>query len=161
MARKSRATAAPGDTKPKRPPASSKVLLKELPSEEKMAQTVDALQKYGHQTTALMGAAYLEHALEFVLASKFRPLDKEEYARMFDGAQGGILGGFAAKIRISYAANLLAPKPYHALLLINDIRNVFAHSLHRVSFNNKHVKRDCEKLASLSDPLAAAAVDAL
>jgi hypothetical protein len=34
------------------------------------------------------------------------------------------------------------------LLLINDIRNVFAHSLHAVDFSNELVEADCAKLNS-------------
>ena len=41
-------------------------------------------------------------------------------------------------------------------MLINDIRNVFAHSLHPIDFSNPLVIEDCQKLASLSDPLAQA-----
>jgi hypothetical protein len=140
----------------KRISARSKRLLKELPSEAKMNRTIDRLAKYGHQATALMGAAYLEQALSAYLRIVFRPMDDDEEAQMFDGGRNGILSTFSSKIRIAYALGLLHRNPYHAMLLINDIRNVFAHSLYRVTFRNKLIAEDCKKLAGISDPLARA-----
>jgi hypothetical protein len=133
---------------PKRRPTASKRLLKELPSEDAMFKIVAGLRKKGHQTTAILGAAYLERVLELLLRTHFRVLNKEDDTRMFDGAGGGILGSFSAKIRIAYAMKLLHEKPYHDLMLINDIRNLFAHSLHGITFNNKLVAEDCDSFKS-------------
>ncbi len=65
---------------------------------------------------------------------------------MFDGAGNGVLGSFSSKIRLAYAISLLGPLSYSDLLLINDIRNVFAHSLHRVSFSHPLIIKDCDRL---------------
>jgi hypothetical protein len=51
---------------------------------------------------------------------------------------------------------LVGSEEYQALLLINAIRNTFAHSLHKVDFDHELVAKDCEQLAALSDPLARA-----
>ncbi len=77
-----------------------------------------------------MGAAYLENRLELILKGAFRTLDKDEAARIFDGSKSGILGTFSSKIRIAYPMRLLHRNPYKAILLINDVRNVFAHSFY-------------------------------
>src|SRR5262249_27342222 len=130
----------------------SKKLLRQLPSEAAMNRKMDSLSRYSHQSIALMGASYLEHALEIYLRGVFQPMDQDDERIMFDAAGNGILGTFGAKIRIAYALGLVHRNPYRALLLINDIRNVFAHSLHRITFRNKLVAEDCRKLASLSDP---------
>lgn len=121
-----------------------------------MADIVSDLKSHGPQATAVMGAAYLEHVLEVYLRTVFRPLSKSEDMRMFDGAAGGILGTFSNKIRIAYALGLIHQNPYKILLLINDIRNVFAHSLHKIDFDHALLAEDCERLASFSDPLARA-----
>jgi hypothetical protein len=136
--------------------SASRKLLKDLPSEEEMAEIVSDLKSHGPQATAVMGAAYLEHVLEVYLRTVFKPLSKNDDTRMFDGAAGGILGGFSNKIRIAYAMGLIHENPYKTLLLINDIRNVFAHSLHKIDFENDLLAEDCERLASFSDPLARA-----
>ena len=65
---------------------------------------------------------------------------------MFDGTANGILGTFSAKIRMAYAVRAIAKQTYHDLLLINNIRNVFAHTLHNVSFENNLIVTDCSKL---------------
>lgn len=41
---------------------------------------------------------------------------------------------------------MIEPNAYHDLLLINDIRNVFAHTLHPCDFKNALVVDDCSKL---------------
>lgn len=128
------------------PSAASRRLLKDLPTEDEMTEIVLDLKRHGEVATAILGAAYLENALEKILKAKFVPLNKEDERRMFDGASRGILGGFAAKIRLAYAINILGPVSYHDLMLINDIRNVFVHSLHKVSFSNALVSEDCRKL---------------
>ncbi len=135
------------------PSARSKKLLKELPTEPQMHSILVNLTKAGDRATAVMGAAYLEHALELLLKAHFRPLGKEENTRMFDGSQGAILGTFSAKIRVAYATKLLHRNAYRALLLINDIRNVFAHSLHKVTFSDPDIIEDCKTLLTLSAAL--------
>jgi hypothetical protein len=126
--------------------AASRRLLKELPTDDEMSVIITDLRSHGDAPTALLGAAYLENALKEILKGKFVTLNKEDENRMFDGAANGVLGTFSAKIRLAYAINILGPIAYHDLMLINDIRNVFAHSLHKVSFSNEHVASDCRKL---------------
>ena len=140
------------------PSAASKRLLKELPAPEAMSDLIGNLKQAGHRATALLGAAYLEHALELLLRSSLtEELSNEEDARLFDGAQGGILGTFSAKIRVAYAMRLLHRNAYRALLLMNDIRNVFAHSLHSVDFYSDLVIKDCQQLLTISDSLTQSA----
>jgi len=138
--------------------SASRKLLKELPSEGKMSELMFNLKEQGDQTTAIMGAAYLEHALELLLKTFFRPMPKkEDQDRLYSGASGGALGTFSAKIRIAYAAGIIHEKVHDALLLINDVRNVFAHSLHKVDFKNELVARDCQTLRNISPRLSEAA----
>jgi DNA-binding MltR family transcriptional regulator len=140
------------------PSAASKKLLKELPSPDEMSELIGNLKQAGHRATAILGAAYLEHALESLLrAYMTEELSKEEVVRLFDGAQGGILGSFSAKIRVAYAIRLLHRNPYRALLLMNDIRNVFAHSLYSVDFCTDLIVQDCKQLTTISEELADAA----
>src|SRR5262245_43039865 len=128
--------------------ASSKKLLKELPTDDAMRGTLLGLLTASDQVVALAGAAYLDHALQVLLTASFRNLTKKDWTRMFDGAANGILGTTSAKLRVAYAARHLEPQQYKDLLLINDIRNVFAHSLHAIDFSNELVEADCAKLNS-------------
>ena len=133
--------------------ASSKALLKKMPSDDEMTEIIVGLVDGDDRTAAIMGAAYLEYGLGLLIKAAFRPLGTQEEGRIFDGAQGGILGTFSAKIRIAYAMKLLHRNPYKALLLINDIRNVFAHSLNVVDFRNPLIIDDCIKLSNISPHL--------
>jgi hypothetical protein len=127
-----------------------KKLLEELPSPEEMAATIASLRMMDDAAAILMGAAYLDHVLELLLKVEFRPLTLDEENRLFDGSQNGILGTFSAKIRMVYALGWLIPEVYHDLLLINDMRNTVAHSLHKhVDFKNKYIMSDCNKLLFL------------
>ena len=128
--------------------SSSKKLLKELPTDKAMMDTLIGLMDASDQGVALTGAAYLDHVLQVLLTAYFRVLTTEERSRMFDGSANGILGATTAKIRLAYAMSLLGPLEYRDLLLINDIRNVFAHTLHHISFANELVADDCATLRS-------------
>jgi DNA-binding MltR family transcriptional regulator len=96
----------------------------------------------------MMSVAYLDHALELLLKSNFESrLSAAEGKRMFGGSQSAILGTFSAKIRTAYAFGLLFQEVYRDLLIINDIRNAFAHSLHQnIHFSNRYIAEDCDKL---------------
>jgi hypothetical protein len=128
--------------------AASRRLLKELPTQEEMWRIIADLRLQSAYALAVLGVAHLEHGLERVLKARLIQLSKEDERRMFDGAGNGILGTFSAKIRIAYALSLLGPIAYHDLLLINDIRNVFAHSLHTIDFTHSLISQDCRKLQS-------------
>jgi hypothetical protein len=65
---------------------------------------------------------------------------------MFDGSANGILGTTSNKIRVAYATKLIEPDLYADLMLINEIRNVFAHSLHKPDFSHTFVQADCSRL---------------
>jgi hypothetical protein len=117
----------------------SKKLLKELPTEQEMRDILTNLRSHGAAATALLSAAYLEHTLEAIFRAFFRNLNSEDDTRMFDGAAGGILGTFAAKIRVAYAMRTIDKNMY------------FGHSLHRVTFDHELVAVDCGKFSGLAD----------
>jgi hypothetical protein len=127
--------------------AASKKLLKELPSEREMYSIIAQLKTYGDASTAVLGAAYIEHALESLLKAHFRPLRPEDERRMFDGASQGILGTFTAKIRLAYALQIIPQEMHDDLMLISTIRNAFAHSLHNVTFKDPFIAVDCRQLS--------------
>lgn len=111
-----------------------------------MQRSIAGLRRQSDAVIALMGAAYLERALEALIESRFRPLAADEHARIFSGRGGGSLGTFAAKIDMAYAMKLLAPIARDDLKLVNHLRNTFAHSLHKVSFSNPTIEADCKAL---------------
>jgi hypothetical protein len=152
--KKKDASVNPGD---KIPSPFSRALLKSTLSEEAMIDRLVSLEASDDSTVAIMAAAYLENRLELILAHSFVNLDREEYARIFDGAGNSILGTFSAKIRMAYAMKLIHRNPYKALFLINAIRVAFAHSLTIVRFDNPAIAADCQQLRGISPNLTSAA----
>jgi DNA-binding MltR family transcriptional regulator len=128
--------------------AASKKLLKELPPDDEMQLTLIGLLHANDQAAALTGASHLEYALEIILKAFFRPLNSTDTKRMFDGSANAVLGTASSKIRLVFAVNLISEEQYHDMMLINDIRNVFAHTLHNIDFTNHLIVKDCNKLLS-------------
>jgi hypothetical protein len=122
----------------------SKKLLKELPPKEKMEDIFMEAFSGSDHGTVLSAVAYLDHSLELLFKASFRKLDKDEAIRMFDGAANAILGTTSNKIRMAYAMRLIDKRTYDDLMRMNDIRNVFAHTLHSVSFDTPAIKEDCD-----------------
>ena len=128
--------------------AASRKRLRELPSPEEMRQIVFNLKPHSDANVVLWAAAYLDHTLESLLVTSFVKLGKEDAKRLFDTSAGGVLGSFNAKIRIAHAMGLVAEDAKHDLLLVNEIRNVFAHSLHTINFSDEPVIKDCAALGT-------------
>jgi hypothetical protein len=128
----------------------SKTLLKTLPTDDEMVDILYALKSAPDHALAITTAAYLDHATELLIRNYLREdLTTEEHRRLFDGGQNGILATASAKIRIAYALRFFERPVYLDMLTVNDVRNVFAHSLHPVTFAHELVFRDCQKLSLL------------
>jgi len=134
------------DPYPRRRSVSSRRLLKDIPSEAEIANTLRNLKNVSDFTLAITGTAYLQHMTERILKSRFVRLSKEDERRMFDGAQNGFLSSFSSQIRLCFALGLVDHASYEDLLMLNDIRNIFAHSMHEVDFNNTEVENDLKLL---------------
>jgi len=115
-----------------------------------MLDSLTALRNAPDHALAITAAAHLDFVLELLIRNHIPvELTKEEDRRIFDGASGGILGTSSAKIRIAHAFQIIPKRAYEDMLLVNSIRNVFAHSLHDVKFANELVINDCRKLSLL------------
>jgi len=124
----------------------SKVLLDTSPLQTEMLSVLADLRLESDASLAITGLAYVESAALAVLRAKFVPLSREDDARMFDGASNGVLGTASAKFRMLHALGVLSDRAYQDLMLLNHVRNVFAHSLHKVKFDNSLIAEDCAKL---------------
>ena len=111
------------------------------------------LEGLDDRSCIIVGVSYLDHLLEQLLKSHFRTLNKHDERRMFDARQNGILGSLGAKIRLCYAMNITSEIANADFLLMADLRNTFAHSLHRMDFANAAVSEDCKRLGAPQDGL--------
>ncbi len=126
--------------------SASRKLLKDLPSPDEIWSAVQRLNRENHRTVAILGGAYLDYAIQVYLQACFVTLPKEDLNRMFDAGQNGFLSTFAAKLRLCRALGLIGGVSYDNLTILNDIRNVFAHSMHKIDFGHPLVVQDCAKL---------------
>jgi DNA-binding MltR family transcriptional regulator len=90
------------------------------------------------RTCAIILGAMLDNSLERLLLLYMEPLSKDERERLLYG--GGPLGSFSAKIQIAAAFGLIGPKTKHDLNILNEVRNVFGHAAHGVTFRNRAIK---------------------
>lgn len=99
------------------------------------------------RTTAIIGGALVEHALRVGLESKFRgDLTADDRKALFSYQENGALCDLAKRVRVAYALDLFGPETRHDLLILNRIRNGFAHSAYNVHFGLPGVAVLCEKL---------------
>ena len=107
-------------------------------NEKESIKAVQKAMEMDDRSCAIIYCAMLEHGLERLLISKMICLSSDAQNRLFFGS--GPLAGFSAKIKIAQAFGIIGPRCVHDLSTFNDIRNVFAHSAHSVTFRNRKLK---------------------
>jgi DNA-binding MltR family transcriptional regulator len=106
------------------------------------AETSNTLARFrlmDDRTCAIILGAMLDNSLERLLLLHMEPLSKDERERLLYG--GGPLSSFSAKIQIAFAFGLIGPKAKHDLDIFGEIRNVFGHAAHGVTFRNHSIKK--------------------
>jgi len=98
------------------------------------------LQKETDRGVALVGAAFLDEALEAMLRAFFA--DDSNCADSLLGTDRP-LGTFSARTRAARCLGLLGPNMHCDLNTIRDIRNYFAHCHRQVSFDSPEVQGLC------------------
>lgn len=98
---------------------------------------VDPGQRRDDRSAVIIGVAGLERGLERLLRAKFRRMRRADYQKLFEGT--GPLATMSGKIQVGYALGLYGPKTRHDLEVFNEIRNVFAHAAHNITFKNKRL----------------------
>ena len=94
---------------------------------------------------AIIGASLVETALESRLLLNFRTLSSDDYTHLFQGDQAP-LGTLSAKTKISYVMRLCSAAERDDLDCIRRIRNAFAHTLKRLSFETTEIADMCAHL---------------
>jgi DNA-binding MltR family transcriptional regulator len=87
------------------------------------------------RSLVITAAAFIDAGLEGLIKSRMRRLTPDEDRAIFNGA----LSSFAVKVRIAYAFGIIGPVTRRDLTLINEIRNVLAHSPHNVTLRNEEL----------------------
>ena len=108
---------------------------------------VEALAEMQRQTArglAIVGSAYLDIVLRSAIMARLRGAPVDILDNLFENR--GPLQDFAARIQFGYALGIYKRRAYSDLSIIKDIRNAFAHSAERMTFNHAEVKRLCARM---------------
>src|SRR5262249_7698644 len=91
----------------------------------------------------------IERGLERQLRARMRPRLSTDDANALFGPTGSF-GTMASKIRAAYCFGIIGSIVRHDLAIINDIRNVFAHTPHNVTLRNKRLQERIKNVVLLS-----------
>ena len=120
----------------------------------------EEFQNESDRAAAILGACYLDNALEALLKSFFINDDAFIKKHILGNSPSVTIDSFAKRSSICYALGLLRQSEYDDLDLIRRIRNKFAHKLHGLSFECQDIKDRCYQLkvakTAMVGPLSAA-----
>src|SRR6185295_3149924 len=114
-----------------------------LLKERKVDIFLSEFQQETDRAAAVLGAAYLDRALEHLLRKRLLGGNKLKDALLSTDKP---LGTFSARIKIASAVGSLHQIAYHDLEIIRRIRNEFAHQTMGFSFQRPEVVSRCQEL---------------
>jgi len=110
------------------------------------------LDEFAHESdraSAVLGAAYLDELLEKLIAS-FLIDDKKAIDILLSPSKPyAPLSSFSAKIIMAYCLGLIDKIQYDDLNITKRIRNLFAHGLHGLDFQDEKISSEIKKLAKI------------
>lgn len=94
-----------------------------------------------HRGRVIIAHAYLDAMLQKLLENYFMQ-NPSEINSLFDGNFVYLM----RKIDLAYSLKLIDKDVKHNLIIINKIRNKFAHSMYQMDFNEKQIENLCKEL---------------
>ncbi len=128
-------------------PISLRAITRRRLSDSETIRVVRSLDKMDDRSCAIVAGALLENGLERLLVKKMRRLSSEARKGLFEF---GPLSTCSSKIRIAYAFECLGPSATKDFEAFNDIRNVFAHSSHILTFQKRGIRDRVDSLAHMA-----------
>jgi DNA-binding MltR family transcriptional regulator len=104
----------------------------------------DELKHESDRGVVLVVAAFLDEQLEMLLTRHF--IDDPKVAAELLSSGSGPLGTFSSRMKLAYCLDLIHPQQYKDLQTIRKLRNEFAHSHIRVSFESDRIRDLCANL---------------
>lgn len=98
---------------------------------------------------AILAGAELERILYRILEAYLLPKSTKNINDLL--SPNGSCGTFFAQIELAYRLGIIPPKITHALHIVRDMRNYFAHGVHEISFESDQVKNKLFKLAKFEE----------
>ncbi|MBI4653901.1 MAG: DUF4145 domain-containing protein [Nitrospirae bacterium] len=117
-------------------------------------QFYEQLRMESERGSAIVGAAFIEEALEKMLkALLIASAEKAEKDDELFKSSYSPLGSFSAKIDVAYRTGLISPKVWKSLHIIRDLRNDFAHLSLQIDCETQSVRDRIRNLFNLNKEL--------
>jgi hypothetical protein len=97
------------------------------------------------RAASITGAAYLESSLEDTITYKLKKIGAKSVDELFRG--DAPLGTFSAKIKFAFAIRLFGERTRHDFDCIREIRNAFAHSKLKATFETPEIQMVCWRIS--------------
>ena len=115
---------------------------KGLPERPDWKHFARELSQGSDRAVALLSVSYLDQLMKFAISTVLARLSGEQNAsELFDDF--GVLYAFSSKIKMAGALGMIGPQTRSNLNAIRDIRNIFAHSAHPISFRTPEIRKGC------------------
>lgn len=112
---------------------------------ESIRACYEELQGTSDRACALVAVAILDQKLMTLLKTKMIEIGSDDVARLFYDQQAAF-STFSSKIMTSWAFGLISMEERENLGRIRRIRNVFAHTVIKMGFDEPLIKQECEML---------------
>lgn len=106
----------------------------------RLLKVMEELSLTSHRATAIVAASFVEEHLTTLLKSRLVS-DKKTMDELF--RPDGAIGSFGVKIKIGYLSGLYSKASMNELIIINKIRNKFAHDIDTACFDVGCIKDMC------------------
>jgi len=129
-------------------------LIKERVSQADLPALFGELRDMHDRAAGILAATLLESSLEELLTSQMIRLSRDDFDQLFSG--DAPLSSFSAKIRIARAFKMVHKSTASELIIVKEIRNVFAHAQVSVSFETPVIAQQITRLTTvdeLKDPM--------
>jgi hypothetical protein len=110
---------------------------------ERDRETTDAIDRYDDRSAAILAASFFEDRLTRRIKARLIP-DAKAQKKFLE--YPGPISTFAAKIDLAYLMDIVDPGIKQRLHVIREVRNIFAHELGEITFNESQIEKLCKKL---------------
>lgn len=93
---------------------------------------------------AIVGGSLLDGLLDYAITMRLMPLTLGEESMLFK--PGGPFASCDQKIQAAYALGLFGPLTKGDMKCLNEVRNVFAHNMNPVTFDDPEIVEMCVNL---------------